>query len=348
MKLRLLAIALLVLTCSAFADQLTLTNGDRLTGAVIKFDDQKLSFKPDYADTITIPWSLVSKITADKPLHIERSDKTALTAPAVEASGDQVTVESVPPVTVPAKEIKTIRSDAQELAYEQSLHPNWRQAWHGGGNFGLALARGNSDTTNISIGFTAERKGLRDKTSLYMNTVYSTDGILNVTTANDIRGGVRYDHDFDTRLFGFVSGDFEHDAIQNLTLRSIFGAGVGLHAINTKTTSLDLLAGGAYTRENYGNPANNNNFVSIELGETFSKTLNSTTTFTEKAFIYPYLNSIGDYRATFDAGVATKLSRLLTWQVNLSERYVTNPPAATKKNDLLLTTGLGVTFGKKE
>ncbi len=62
----------------------------------------------------------------------------------------------------------------------------------------------------------------------------------------------------------------------------------------------------------------------------------------------PYLNSVGDYRASFDAGLATKISKLLTWQVNLSDRYVTNPLPTFKKNDLLLTTGLGVTFGKKE
>ena len=349
MKFRFLSFfAALALTSMAFADQLTLTNGDRLTGVVTRYDDQKLYFKPDYADVMAIKWSLVSKITSDKPLHVESADNTKLEAPAIEASGDQVTVESATPVTIAPKDIKSIRSDSEELAYEKTLHPSWSQAWRGGGNVGFAIARGNSDTTNLSIGFTAERKTPRDKTSLYANSVYSTDGILDITTANDIRGGLRYDHDLSKRLFAFGSGDFEHDAVQDLTLRSVFGAGLGLHAINTKKTSLDLLAGGAYTRENYVDPANNNNFVSVELGETFSRTLNSATTFTEKAFVYPYFNSLGDYRATFDVGLATKLSRLLTWQVNLSERYVTNPPLGTKKNDLLLTTGLGVTFGKEE
>jgi hypothetical protein len=46
--------------------------------------------------------------------------------------------------------------------------------------------------------------------------------------------------------------------------------------------------------------------------------------------------------------MATKISRLFTWQVNFSDRYITNPQPTFKKNDLLLTTGLGITFGKKE
>jgi hypothetical protein len=34
--------------------------------------------------------------------------------------------------------------------------------------------------------------------------------------------------------------------------------------------------------------------------------------------------------------------------VNFNDRYVSNPLIGTRQNDLLLTTGVGVTFGKKE
>jgi putative salt-induced outer membrane protein YdiY len=347
MKIRLVAFVLVAIASTAFADQLVLTNGDRLTGVVTKYDDEKLYFKPDYADAIAIKWSAVAKVTGDKPLHVERSDDTKLSASTLEVSGGQLTVESATPVTVAIKDLKNIRSDSEQTSYEATLHPSWKHAWQGGGNFGLALARGNSETTNISLGFAADRKTANDKTSIYANTVYSTDGILSVTTANDIRAGLRYDRNISKRIFGYGSADFEHDALQDLNLRTILGGGLGYHAINTKTTSLDLLAGLAYTRENYDNGVNNN-FISLSFGEQFSKALSSNTTFTQKAFILPYLNSIGDYRATFDAGLATKISRLLTWQVNFSDRYVTNPQPTFKKNDLLLTTGIGITFGKKE
>jgi putative salt-induced outer membrane protein len=344
-----LIIASLVLLCaSAFADQVVLTNGDRLTGVIKKFDDQKLYLKTDYSDEIVIKWSAVNKIVGDKPLHVERADAPPVEAPTLIVSGTDVTAEGAAvPVTVPGKDIKTIRSSSEQVTYEQSLHPNWRQAWQGGGSFGVALARGNSDTTNIALGFTADRKTSNDKTSVYANSVYATDGILNTTSANSIRGGIRYDHDFSKRWFGFVSADFEHDAVQSLDLRSILGAGLGYHAINTKATSLDFLGGAAYTHESYGTGLTNN-FVSLVAGEQFSRKINANTTFTQSAFIYPYMNSLGNYRATFDAGLATKISRILTWQINFGDRYVTNPLPGTKKNDLLLTTGLGVTFGKKE
>src|SRR3954447_23853251 len=144
MKLRLL-FALLLLTAAAFADQVTLANGDRLTGVITKFDDKKIYMKTDYSDEIIIKWSAVSKVAADKPLHIERADGAPVEATTLAPNGTDVTIESAAaPVTVPEKDIKSIRSNAQEIAYEESLHPGWRRKWEGGGNFGVALARGNS------------------------------------------------------------------------------------------------------------------------------------------------------------------------------------------------------------
>jgi hypothetical protein len=54
---------------------------------------------------------------------------------------------------------------------------------------------------------------------------------------------------------------------------------------------------------------------------------------------------MGEYRFSFDTTAVTRLSRSLGWQVTLSDRFNSNPIPGTKKNDLLLTTGLRVTLG---
>jgi hypothetical protein len=61
---------------------------------------------------------------------------------------------------------------------------------------------------------------------------------------------------------------------------------------------------------------------------------------------FPDLNDMGEYRATFDFGTVTKLTHRLGWQNSFSDIYVTNPPAGKRKNDLVLTTGLNVSFGE--
>jgi len=65
---------------------------------------------------------------------------------------------------------------------------------------------------------------------------------------------------------------------------------------------------------------------------------------TEKLYVYPDLNQTGEYRAAFNLGTVTKLSKWLGWQNAFGDIYVTNPPAGKQRNDLQLTTGLNVAF----
>jgi hypothetical protein len=48
----------------------------------------------------------------------------------------------------------------------------------------------------------------------------------------------------------------------------------------------------------------------------------------------------------FDIGANTRLLEWLTWNVALSDRYLSNPVRGRNKNDLLYTTGIGVTFSR--
>jgi putative salt-induced outer membrane protein len=71
----------------------------------------------------------------------------------------------------------------------------------------------------------------------------------------------------------------------------------------------------------------------------------ATSTFNEALFVYPNLSSTGDYRNTFSLGLATKLTKVLSWQTTFNDYYLSNPVPGKKANDLLLSTGLRVTFG---
>jgi putative salt-induced outer membrane protein len=58
------------------------------------------------------------------------------------------------------------------------------------------------------------------------------------------------------------------------------------------------------------------------------------------------VSDTGSYRFQFDATAATKLKAWLGWQITYSDRYLSNPLPGLKKNDVLLSTGLRLTFGK--
>jgi hypothetical protein len=139
-----------------------------------------------------------------------------------------------------------------------------------------------------------------------------------------------------------VGADFQTDALQDLNLRSVFSGGPGLHVIKNDRTALDLLGGANYTRENYSTLQRN--VAALTIGEEFMHKLGAATVLTQKFYAYPDLNNAGEYRTTFNFGTVTKLNKWLGWQNAFGDIYVTNPPAGKKQNDILLTTGLNVSF----
>jgi putative salt-induced outer membrane protein len=186
---------------------------------------------------------------------------------------------------------------------------------------------------------------LSDKLALYANTVYATNDAPTAvpsTTANAVQAGVRYERNITSRLFGYVTADFQTDALQSLNLRSVPGAGLGFHAIKNENTTLDLLAGANYTRENY--TAFTRNFAALSIGEELMHKVHSATVITQKLYFYPDLNDPGEYRGTFNFGTVTKINKWLGWQNSFGDIYVTNPPAGKRQNDVLLTTGLNFSF----
>jgi putative salt-induced outer membrane protein YdiY len=329
------------------ADQLSLKNGDRLSGNILKSDGKTLVLHTDYAGDVTLKWDSVEAIQSGQPLHIELQDgKTAVGA--VTTSNDKLEIATTTGnVETPKSGVKNIRNDAEASTYEKTLHPGLLQNWKTGLNVGFALTGGNSQTENLSVAFTGIRQTLNDKLGLYATSVYAANnapGAVPATTANTAGGGLRYDHDLTPRVFGFVAADFFSDALQTLNLRSVFGGGAGFHAIKSDRTTLDLLGGVNYTHESYTTLSRSS--VALTIGEELMHKLTKSTVLNERLYFFPNLTSAGDYRGTFDFATVTKMSKWLGWQNSFSDVYVTNPPVGKKQNDLIFTTGLNVSFGQ--
>ena len=146
-------IALVCCCCVALqAAQVTLKNGDRLTGTIVSLSDKKLVVHTDYAGDVTIDWASVTQFTSDQPMVVTKTDKQVVTG-TVNAQDASVAVATTSGTqTIPQTDVAVIRSQADQAAYEHSLHPGFLEDWMGGGSFGFALARGNSDTTNLALG----------------------------------------------------------------------------------------------------------------------------------------------------------------------------------------------------
>jgi putative salt-induced outer membrane protein YdiY/small nuclear ribonucleoprotein (snRNP)-like protein len=347
-KLQVLAVIFVfVFPMALFADQIVLKNGDRLTGTIEKSDDKTLIIKTEFAGEVTVQWPAIQEITSTQKLNVTLNDGKTIVGPVTTSDGNlTVTTANAGPVTEPRTSVTKVLGEAEQAAYEKSLHPGLLEGWQGGANVGFGLTRGNSQTKNLALAINADRKGWNDKLSLYTNSIYATNdapGATPSTTANAVQGGIRYDHDITPKIFAYVGADFQTDALQTLDLRSVFGGGLGWHVIKNDHTTFDLLGGADYTREKYS-ALPSRSFAVISAGEELTHKLGMSTLLTEKLYFFPNLNDTGEYRATFNLGTVTKISKWLGWQNAFGDIYVTNPPAGAKQNDILLTTGLNFSF----
>ena len=359
---RVLSIVFISLLCQAAAlqaEQVTLKNGDHLSGAIVSMDGKKLVIKTSYAGDVSIDWAEVSQFSSDKDtLVVTKADKQ-LVSGTVTSEGPDVLVATTQGVqTVPRADVATMRSPADQAAYEKSLHPGMLEGWSGGSNFGFALARGNSETTNVALGFNALRKTTNDEWTVNLAQLFAQDNKLNTTTANSFIGLIRYDRNISKRWFVFGTFSGMYDELQQLNYRILPGAGIGFHAIATDRTTLDLLGGFGYTRESYYN-GTVNNLASALIGDEFAYKITKTTTFTQNLYYLPSINQPvyvpgpgqshpDNYRINFTAGIATKLNGWLTANANFLDQYVSQPVPGNKKNNVVFTTGLGFTFGAKK
>lgn len=354
-------LVILSIAPAAFADSpdtVTLKNGDRLTGTVSAIDGQQVTLTTDAAGDVKIKWSSVQGLTTQKAFYVATADKKTITGPLTYDGTNLIVHTSTGDVTVPITQTMIVRSTDQEQAYEKTLHPRFIDDWAGGVSIGLALARGNSDTTTFNTAFNGVRKTLNDQIKLSFSSIYATSGTSTSgspggVTANEILAGIAYNKNITKKMFVFASGAFTHDELEGLNLQGIYSGGLGWHVIDTPKTTLDLNLGLNYTRASYSGSASatmaavsvDRNFPGVTAGEAFMHKFGESTVFTENFIIYPTLTQLGQYSFSLNTSVVTKIKKWLGWQTTLTDNYVANPPiAGTVPNDVVLSTGFNLSF----
>jgi putative salt-induced outer membrane protein YdiY len=331
---------------SLFADQVTFRNGDRLTGSIVKSDAATLVIRTTVAGEISVSWPEVQELRSDVPLHVGLSDGKAVVGKVTIHEGRLEVAMEAGTVEAPKERVTALRNDVEQSAYERSQRKNLFYGWDGSLDAGFDLTSGNSDIRNFRLAFRALRKTYHDQLTVYAQSIYSVDELPSARphiTANENSGGMRFGRNLTERLFLFSNTDFMSDALQDLNLRFVQGGGVGYHVIRRERTTLDLLGGMNFTREDYVEIQRN--LGAGQVGEEFKLKLSRNTSMIQNVGFFPDLtSSAGNYRVNFNFGITTKIVKWLGWQNNFSDTYVSNPPLGKKQNELVFTSGLHIAF----
>ena len=341
-------LTILFLSFSALAaDQIVLTNGDTITGTIVKKDGDKLTIKSEFLGEVSMPWKAVKSIRSDAELSVVLPSGETVKG-KIATSGDQLQVAAQgAPKTAPLATVTAVRDDAEQRHYERMLHPGILELWSGNFDIGLSLARGNARTDALTTAFTAARVTRNDKVALYFNQIHSTARANNLTStiASALRGGWKYNRNVAGRAFVTGFNDYEHDRFQNLDLRFVAGGGVGVRLVKKENTQLDADAGINYQRENFIDHTHRNS-AEANFGDSLNYKLSKAVSVTQAARMFTNLSDTGAYRVNFDLGTNTVLKRWLGWQVTVSDRFLSNPNAGRQRNDFLLSTGFRLSFAR--
>lgn len=329
--------------CAARAGEIVMKNGDRITGEIVKKDGKSITVKSANFGVITAPWSEVASVSSAEPVTVELASGKSVKGP-VATTGGQIEVGGV---AAPPAEVAAIRNTAEQAEYERLLRPGLWDLWSGGGSLGWAGANGNARTLTFTTAATASRATRNDKTSLYFNLIKASATVNreNQQTAHAVRGGWSYDHNVSPRLYVGVFNDYEFDKFQSLDLRFVAGGGAGWHAWKRNRGALDLSGGGNYNRSKFSSGLTRSQAEAYGSSE-FRYQLNGAVTLAHNFRIFNNLSDTGSYRVNTDLSVSAKLRKWLTWNVALSDRYLSNPLPGRKANDWFYTTGVGVRFGR--
>jgi putative salt-induced outer membrane protein len=344
-----LLVGILALALTAFADQITMKDGDRISGDIVKKDGDTVTVNTKNFGTVTLKWADIATIKTDTPINVALPGDKTVKAP-IETQGAEIKVGTQ---TVDPKDVIALRNDAEQKTYERLLHPGLLDLWTINGSLNIAGAIGNAETYTLTTPFNFARISNTSRTTAYFNSINSSATVngVNAQTARAVRGGWAYSHDLDSKKF-FLNAfnDYEYDQFQSLDLRVVVGGGVGYMVWERGPSHLSVVAGADWDRDAFGATAPalpfTRNSAEIYWGNDFNYKMGARTTLVESFRMFNNLSYGGEYRINFDSTAATQLNKWLNWTVAVSDRYLSNPVPGRKTNDFLYSTGLGFAWAR--
>lgn len=310
---------------SAYADEVYLTNGDRLTGKIDNLVGGKLTLKSDLAGTVTIDVSNIRAITSDAPLEIHLKDGSVLNERITPT--EQVDLSTVDSINPP---------------------PKPRPRWHGEISAGYNSAHGNTNTDNIDVSAVLKRRTEKDRTKIsgdYAKSREKDDTTGKKETIEDwwkVAGN--YDYFLTKKLFAFAEGSYETDDIANLERRVILGGGLGYQWVESERMNFSTRAGLASLYEKFENQGSGGSELAAHLGYDFDKQIRENIKFMHNLKYYPSVDKLSDYFLTSSAEIKADITESIFTSFKVLFDYDATPASGSGNTDVKYIMSVGASF----
>lgn len=324
----------LSLAAPAGADELVLSNGDRLTGKVEGMSKGKLHFDSALAGKVTVAWTEVVSLTSETPVKVELPDETfvAGTLGAGAPGALAVTGADGQVRTVPLAETRSIATPPSR--------------WSGDLVAGMNIQRGNSERTAGSLDARLVRRTEDDRLTLSAtwgsSRESSGDGEATTTRA-EILGGGQYDYFFTRRLYGLVNASGEHDRVEGVDYRIISGVGLGYQFYDTADLVFGVDAGPSYVYSKFED-GSKNEYLAARVGWNLEAVLVPNVSFFHRAQLLPSLTPVGDFLTKTQTGLRAQLVGGFFGEGKVLWDYNSDPGDDRDRQDVIYQLGVGWGF----
>ena len=352
-RLLLLLLALLVSRGVAKSELVEFKNGDRLSGGWVRINGDKILFKSEALGDVSLPVSKVKSMASTTPAVVlvktgeAYSGRLSLGESGEwELKGEDGGVRRLKASSVLAIYTLEVYQTKGEEAPFRPFHN-----WQGKANAGYSLVRGDNDASTLSVGVSGTHRfpnlpdfNERFRTNYLLTMLFAntrTNGVR--TSANSIATSLRQDYLFSPTDFVFALGQLEHIQTQSLNLRQTYGGGLGRDLIHRPRLGLQFVGGLTYVREAFQGADVRRNAEAL-IGEKLSWKVSDEVSFENYLNFYPNLTDPGEYRVDTTSSLGIRVSSRLSFNTTVTDRFLTNPLPDRKRNEVVLTTGLGFNF----
>jgi putative salt-induced outer membrane protein YdiY len=352
---------------------LYLRNGDRITGAIIAEDANRVIISAFGTNRIELPISQIERrekppITnqqqqrLDELLVLYRADKITpaqyhqqraqlLAAPTEAKPAPEAKPATEPaPVKTPEPGLAHPQAPGQPITAPQPIMPRrtLRQRlllenWHGSLQVGLNLGFGTLESQTFNGRLQAAYAKRQFRHSLdYLAAYGRTEGVL---SANRMDGSLKTELDLkkELRLYTYHLGAAGYDQVRRIDLSYQEGAGLGYHLLQRSNLVANVEAGVNLQGYRYATKAHTD-FVSVRVGQDMTWRILPKLLLTQKAQIIPNVDDLGDYKLRLDAAISYPFMKNLTLNVSLIDQYDSKPQPNVEPNDLQIISTIGFAF----
>ncbi|KAF0095463.1 MAG: putative salt-induced outer membrane protein [Puniceicoccaceae bacterium 5H] len=319
----------------AQAAEVTLSNGDKLTGEVLRVEDDKIILLSPILGEIEIPDLGVTIVYGENetPVMVQPAEEPEPEVTPEDMTAAAVAAEEEAAPAVDPTSGAPIGEDEQKQLEEVWWHPNhlfsWLAPyypfteWDNSIDVGFKLENNVTDKTQILLAAETSRKFTDIELTLYGQYRYSEDhpesGEKNVTE-NQRQSYFRYRHDISDRLFFQSRTDYKSDEIAGIQGEYQQNVGVGYRWLDSEQWKASVTPSLGYQRRDYETLPTEDQFLGT-LFQYLEYQISSRLKFKESATFRSNISNPEDYSFDFQASLENRLAAYLNMKIRYDFQY---------------------------